>query len=65
MPLINYPETGNTEVSDEDENNATGQSISVGIMFTLSWLVIYNIWKHQDTERDEFERKRRKRAMMN
>ena len=47
MPLINYPETCNTEESDEDnetdENNATGQSISVGIMFTLSWLVIYNI----------------------
>ena len=69
MPLINYPKTGNTEESDEDnetaETNSTGQSISVGIMFTLSWLVIYNIWKHQDTERDEFERKRRKRAMMN
>jgi len=45
---------GNTKESDEndetddgedsDENNATGQqSISVGIMFALTWLVIYNI----------------------
>ena len=24
-------------------NNATGPSVSVGIMFTLSWLMIYNI----------------------
>ena len=72
---MNYPGTGDTEESDENnetgdeeesgENNATGKSISVYIMFALSWLVIYNIWKHQDTERDEFERKRRKRAMMN
>ena len=62
---MNYPGTGDTEESDENnetgdeeesgENNATGKSISVYIMFTLSWLVIYNIWKHQETERDDKE----------
>ena len=40
---------------ESGENIATGQSISVHIMFPLSWLVIYNIWKHQETERDEKE----------
>ena len=55
ISVINYPGTGDTGESDEndetddsedsDENNATGQqSISVGIMFALTWLVIYNIW---------------------
>ena len=54
ISVINYPGTGDTGESDEndetddsedsDENNATGQqSISVGIMFALTWLVIYNI----------------------
>ena len=62
---MNYPGTDDTEESDENnetddeeesgENNATGKSISVYIMFALSWLVIYNIWKHQETERDEKE----------
>ena len=36
----------NNETDDEEEsgeNNATGKSISVYIMFALSWLVIYNI----------------------
>ena len=28
---------------ESDENNATGPSVSVGIMFALSWLMIYNI----------------------
>ena len=52
ISVINYPGTGDTGESDEndetddsedsDENNATGQqSISVGIMFTLTWLVIF------------------------
>ena len=32
-----------TSCKESDENNATGPSVSVGIMFTLSWLMIYNI----------------------
>ena len=55
ISVINYPGTGDTGESDEndetddsedsDENNATGQqSLFVGIMFALTWLVIYNIW---------------------
>ena len=55
---MNYPGTDNTEESDEnnetddgeesDENSGTGQSVSVGIMLALSWLMIYNIWMHLD-----------------
>ena len=33
---------------DSDENSGTGQSFSVGIMFALSWLMIYNIWIRLD-----------------
>jgi hypothetical protein len=32
-----------TSCKESDENNATGPSVSVGIMFALSWLMIYNI----------------------
>ena len=28
---------------ESDENNATGPSVSVGIMSALSWLLLYNI----------------------
>ena len=68
---MNYPGTGDTEESDENnetgdeeesgENNATGKLISVYIMFALSWLLINNIWKHQETGK-EFVRKRRGNA---
>ena len=33
---------------DSDENSGAGQSVSVGIMFALSWLMIYNIWNLLD-----------------
>ena len=52
IPFINSGDTKEPDENDEtddgedsDENNATvQQSVSVGIMFALTWLVIYNIW---------------------